>query len=80
MSSLRPPSSAGLLRYHLFSDLYERFLRRRGTTTNTPTTLNFLVYSQLIPSPRPFLKGLGDTIACYVSYSQSPSSRGCLPR
>jgi len=35
MSRLR--LSADLSRYHLFSDPSERFLRRRGTTTNTPT-------------------------------------------
>ena len=66
MSNL--PLGVNLSRYHPFSDHSERFSRRRGTTTNTPTTIHHSCI-QSVASPRlPFPKGLGDIIARYVSY------------
>ena len=75
MSSLQ--LSADLSRYHLSNDHSERFSRRRGTTTNTPTTIYSSCIQSVASLPLPFLKGLGDSIACYVSYHWSPSFRGC---
>lgn len=67
--------NADLSRYQF--DHSERFSRRRGTTTNTPTTIYSPCTQSVASLPLPFLKGLGDTIACCVSYNKSPSSRGC---